>query len=92
MPEDEVCARGEHLAPRTGGSCPCGMVTRVPVRRPASSGVRDLIARGLVEAGGVPDLADLRRRADRVLRVLADAGLVVGPETVVEAAVAQRSA
>ncbi len=56
MPEDDVCPHGDHVAPRTGGSCPCGLVTLVPAApRPASgdSEVRDLIARCLVERGGV---------------------------------------
>jgi hypothetical protein len=25
-----TCSGGEHEAPTTGGSCPCGLVTRVP--------------------------------------------------------------
>ena len=41
--------------------------------------LRDLVAGSLVERGGVVDLADLRRRADRVLGALADAGFVVAP-------------
>lgn len=79
---DDVCAHGDHLPPVTGGTCPCGMVTRVPAARPAASGdpaVRDLIARCLVERGGVADLPGLRIRAERVLDALSAAGLVVGP-------------
>lgn len=91
MPEDDVCAHGNHVAPETGGSCPCGMVTRVPARRPDTS-VVDLVARCLVEPGGVPDLADLRRRAVRVLGALADAGLAVGPRAVSREAVVRRTA
>jgi hypothetical protein len=94
MPDDDVCGRGYHLAPMSGGSCPCGMVTRVPaapsLREP--SGVRDLVARCLVERGGVPDLPDLRRRAQRVLDALAEAGLVVAPRGVSEPPVGLRSA
>jgi hypothetical protein len=82
MPEDDVCAHGDHRPPVTGGACPCGMVTRIPAVRPESTGhaeVRDLIARCLVEWGGIPDLADLRSRADRVLGALTQAGLLVVP-------------
>ncbi|SDF09074.1 hypothetical protein SAMN05660485_02497 [Blastococcus fimeti] len=82
MLDDDVCAHGDHQAPVTGGSCRCGMVTRVPATRPVTSGdarVRDLIARCLAGRGGVADLPDLRLRADRVLDALAAAGLVVGP-------------
>jgi hypothetical protein len=92
MPEDDVCAHGDHVAPEAGGSCPCGMVTRVPAHRPTGrdAAVRDLVARCLVEPGGVPDLTDLRRRADRVLGVLAAAGLLAGARP--GPAVARRSA
>ncbi|SDF24994.1 hypothetical protein SAMN05660662_1545 [Blastococcus aurantiacus] len=84
MPEDDVCAHGDHRPPAAGGSCPCGMVTRVPAVRQGTTGdtgVRDLIARCLVERGGVADLPELRRRADRVLGALADAGLLVSPRS-----------
>lgn len=93
MHEDDVCAHGEHLAPETGGSCACGMVTRVPALRSVEEGptVRDLVARCLVERGGVADLPDLRRRADRVLAALAEAGLEVTP-TATETAAGRRSA
>ena len=30
MFEPGQCSGGNHLAPKGGGSCPCGMVTRVP--------------------------------------------------------------
>ena len=83
MPEDDVCARGDHRPPAAGGSCPCGMVTRVPAARTetvAGARVRDVIARCLVERGGVADLTELRRRADRVLGALSDAGLLVPAE------------
>lgn len=94
MPDDDVCARGNHLAPATGGACPCGMVTRIPALPVAreDSGVRDLVARCLVERGGVADLPDLRRRADRVLRALEEAGLVLGLRPVAEEVAGQRSA
>ncbi|MGY1751695.1 hypothetical protein [Blastococcus sp. SYSU D01042] len=78
---DDACAHGKHLAPATGGCCPCGMVTRVPAARPdpADRCVRDLVARCLVERGGAADLPELRRRADRVLAALARAGLELTP-------------
>ncbi len=94
MPEDDVCARGDHRPPAAGGGCPCGMVTLVPAARPETigdAGVRDLVARCLVERGGVADLPDLRRRADRVLGALTQAGLLVAHRSVAGGA-AQRSA
>lgn len=95
MPDDDVCAHGEHLAPAAGGTCPCGMVTRVPAapaELPGDARVRDLVARCLVDRGGVTDLAGLRRRADRVLAALAGAGLEVTPRPAVDVAVGRRSA
>lgn len=47
MPDDDVCAHGDHRPPAAGGACPCGMVTRIPVPRPVTSeepALRDLIA------------------------------------------------
>ena len=73
---DDVCAHGDHRPPLSGGACPCGLVTRVPASRSQDSAARDLIARCLVERGGIADLPDLRRRADRVLRALVEAGIV----------------
>jgi hypothetical protein len=35
MFEPGTCSGGNHLAPRTGGSCPCGMVTRIPAPQKA---------------------------------------------------------
>jgi hypothetical protein len=70
---DRTCPRGDHRAPRTGGSCACGMVTRIPARRSAPAvDVRDLLASSL---GDVPD--DPRQAADRLLAALAAAGLTV---------------
>ena len=102
MPPRVVCPGGDHRPPASGGSCACGMVTRVPSRtlpRPAPvrpgplvpPEVRDMLARCLYDGPGdplAPDannhrLADmqisrlLRLRADRVLELLSDAGLVV---------------
>ena len=102
MPPRVLCPGGDHRPPASGGSCACGMVTRVPSRRPAvrppvrpgplvPPEVRDMLARCLYDGPGdplAPDadnhrLADmqisrlLRLRADRVLALLSDAGLVV---------------
>ncbi len=92
---DDTCANANHVAPATGGACPCGLVTRVPASRPLTEEtptVRDLVARCLVERGGLADLPDLRRRADRVLRALAEAGLVVAPVSTAEPATGRASA
>ncbi|RBY89519.1 hypothetical protein [Blastococcus sp. TF02A-30] len=78
---EDLCARGDHVAPAEGGSCPCGMVTRVPAARPAPSeddALRELVARSLGE-GGDGDDPDLRRQADRVLDALTEAGLLLAP-------------
>ncbi len=95
MLDDHACAHGDHLAPATGGACSCGMVVRVPAARPAiqqDPTVRDLVARCLVERGGVADLPDLRRRADRVLGALAAAGLLVTPRPAADGVAGRRSA
>ena len=34
MPPRVLCPGGDHRPPATGGSCACGMVTRVPTRMP----------------------------------------------------------
>ena len=105
MPPRVLCPGGDHRPPATGGSCACGMVTRVPSPRPrprppvrpgplVPPEVRDMLARCLYDGPGdplAPDcdnhrLADmqisrlLRLRADRVLALLSDAGLVVAPD------------
>ena len=102
MPPRVLCPGGDHRPPATGGSCACGMVTRVPSRAPSRPApvrpgplvppdIRDALARCLYDGPGdplAPDannhrLADmqisrlLRLRADRVLELLSDAGLVV---------------
>ncbi|RFU22898.1 hypothetical protein [Geodermatophilus marinus] len=66
-----LCAGGDHRPPPTGGSCSCGLVTRVPAR-PAAAGtdLRDLVA-GLL--GDAP--ADPHAAADRLLAALRAAGL-----------------
>jgi hypothetical protein len=98
MPPRVPCSGGDHRPPATGGSCACGMVTRVISPRPpvrpgplVPPEVRDMLARCLYDGPGDPLAADvnnhrladmqisrlLRSRADRVLALLSDAGLVV---------------
>ncbi|WP_347059500.1 hypothetical protein ABC795_03460 [Blastococcus sp. HT6-30] len=67
------------------------MVTRIPVARAAGpTDVRDVLARCLDEetagalAGAIPSAGrtpELQQRIERVLAALADAGLVVAPDT-----------
>jgi hypothetical protein len=82
------CSGGKHMAPVTGGSCPCGMVTRILApKRPASGPppeVLALLARCLEDGSEGFDAATsglLRERADRLLAALTTAGLLlsVGP-------------
>ncbi len=92
MPAREDCPGNDHRAPVEGGSCPCGMVTRIPAAQPSPRiDVRDVLALCLYDGPGDPLTADdprradvsmsslLRQRADQVLAALADAGLVVAP-------------
>ena len=85
MPPRVVCPGGDHRPPASGGSCACGMVTRVPSRtapvRPGSlvrPEVRDALARCLYDGPGDPLAADPndRRppsmRIDSLLRLRAD--------------------
>ncbi len=78
------CSGGKHTAPATGGSCPCGMVTRIPARRKAPAGpppeVLALLAQCLDDGSLALDAATsglLRERADRLVAALATAGLVL---------------
>ena len=94
MFEDDPCPRGDHRAPKAGGSCPCGMVTRIPARRAAPAAqppatppaeVLALLAQCLddgVQSLDATTIALLRARADRLLSALTTAGLVLsaGPE------------
>jgi hypothetical protein len=84
MFEPGTCSGGNHLAPRTGGSCPCGMVTRIPApKRPAAGPppeVLALLAQCLDDGSEVLDAAAsglLRERADRLLAALTTAGLML---------------
>ena len=87
MPPRALCPGGDHRPPATGGSCACGMVTRVPTRRPARTApppplvrpeVRDAIARCLYDGPGdplAPDASDHRPddvRMSGILRRRAD--------------------
>ncbi len=79
------CPGGDHRPPATGGSCACGMVTRVPsVKPPVRPGplvrpeVRDTLARCLYDGPGDPlalDTTDHRPdevRMSAILRRRAD--------------------
>ncbi len=92
MFEEDPCPRGDHRAPKTGGSCACGMVTRIPARRapvvqpPAAppAEVLALLAQCLddgVQALDATTIALLRARADRLLSALTTAGLVLSAGT-----------
>ena len=90
MPPRVLCPGGDHRPPAIGGSCACGMVTRVPSQRPpvrpgplVPPEVRDMLARCLYDGPGdplAPD-ADNHRLADmqisRLLRLRADRGLAL---------------
>ncbi len=89
MFEPETCSGGNHPAPRTGGSCPCGMVTRIPApERPAAGPppeVLALLAQCLDDGSEILDASAsglLRERADRLLAALTTAGLLVGARAV----------
>jgi hypothetical protein len=76
-----VCRGGDHRAPQSGGSCPCGMVTRIPARRPApeppGADVLALLERCLRDGPGVLDPRAselLRERAVQLLAALDVAG------------------
>jgi hypothetical protein len=78
------CSGGKHMAPQTGGSCPCGMVTRIPARKKPVAGpppeVLALLAQCLDDGSQGLDAAAaglLRERADRLIAALTTAGLVI---------------
>jgi len=78
------CSGGKHTAPQAGGSCPCGMVTRIPARKKPVAGpppeVLALLAQCLDEGAQGLDAAAaglLRERADRLIAALSTAGLVI---------------
>ena len=81
MPPRPLCPGGDHRPPATGGSCACGMVTRVPTRRPVRTAppplvrpeVRDALARCLYDGPGdplAPDASDHRPDAMRMSGIL----------------------
>jgi hypothetical protein len=86
MPPRVTCTDGDHRPPPSGGSCACGMVTRIPTRQPVRSAprplvptdVRDALARCLYDGPGdplAPDVTDHRpddMRMSGVLRRRAD--------------------
>jgi hypothetical protein len=84
MFEPAMCSGGKHLAPKSGGSCPCGMVTGIPAPsgplpelRPRSS---HCWAQCLDDGAEALDAAAsrlLRERADRLLAAFTTAGLVI---------------
>jgi len=83
MFEPGKCSGGKHLAPKAGGSCPCGMVTRIPARKKVADGpppeVLALLAQCLND-GSALDAASsglLRERAEGLMAALATAGLVL---------------
>jgi hypothetical protein len=84
MVEPGTCSGGKHLAPKSGGSCPCGMVTRIPApkRPPAgpSPEVLALLAQCLDDGSQGLDAAAsglLSERADRLLAAFTTAGLLL---------------
>jgi hypothetical protein len=84
MFERGLCPGGDHRAPKTGGSCACGMVTRIPAARRAPAQppaeVLALLAQCLDDGSDILDAASsglLRERADRLLAALTTAGLVL---------------
>ena len=82
MPPRSLCPGGDHRAPATGGSCACGMVTKIPTPKPAariasrptvSPEVRDALARCLYDGPGDPlanDVTDHRPAAVRISALL----------------------
>ncbi len=81
MFESGRCSGGNHLAPKTGGSCPCGMVTRLPASAPEPPPeVLELLAQCLDDGAEALDAAAarlLRERADRLLAAFTTAGLEI---------------
>jgi hypothetical protein len=74
------CSGGNHVAPKTGGSCPCGMVTRLPAVDEPPPEVLALLAQCLDDGVEGLDAATarlLRERADRLLAAFTTAGLEI---------------
>jgi hypothetical protein len=81
MPPRADCPGGDHRPPATGGSCACGMVTRVLSRKPQSvvavpllrPDLRDVFARCLYDGPGdplAPDATDHRPDEMRMSTIL----------------------
>ena len=87
MFEPWLCSGGKHLPPATGGSCACGMVTRIPARKRPAAGpppeILALLAQCLDEGSEALEAAAsgvLRERADRLMAALSTAGLVLSAQ------------
>jgi hypothetical protein len=84
MPPRTFCPGGDHRPPATGGSCACGMVTRIPSARAGIAvptaprplvrpEVRDALARCLYDGPGdplAPDASDHRPASMRMSELL----------------------
>lgn len=81
MPPRDACPGSDHRPPAAGGSCACGMVTRIPSRKPVPSpsrtsvtpDVRDVLARCLYDGPGdplAPDATDHRPDDVRISAIL----------------------
>ncbi len=80
MFESRRCSGGNHQTPKTGGSCPCGMVTRLPTSAEPPPEVLELLAQCLddgVEALDAGAAMLLRERANRLLAAFSTAGLEI---------------
>ena len=89
MFEPGQCSGGNHPAPKAGGSCPCGMVTRILApQRPAAGPPAEVLALLAQCLGDGPEGFDavasglLRERAERLLAALTTAGLRLTPGAV----------
>jgi hypothetical protein len=76
MPPRASCPGGDHRPPATGGSCACGMVTRIPravparpVRPAVRPEVRDALARCLYDGPGDPLALDATDHRPDELRI-----------------------
>jgi hypothetical protein len=77
VPDLRRCTGADHRPPPEGGSCPCGMVTRVPARRhTVEDPLRELLAHALAEGDEDGGASGSASRADRVLAALEASGLL----------------
>ena len=84
MLEPWLCTGGKHLAPATGGSCPCGMVTRIPAPKRPPAGpppeVLAMLAQYLDQWTESLEAAASRllgEQVDRLMAALSTTGLVL---------------